>query len=119
MKNGIKHWIFKLKYVVALAIFIGVIGFVGESSLVNRIAQQQEISRLRAEIDEHNRKFEQDKKTLNALKYDESLPQGGDKKVFLDAKDISDYAAEAIATLSSAGLISGDDKGNVSPKAII
>ena len=71
MKNGIKHWIFKLKYVVALAIFIGVIGFVGESSLVNRIAQQQEISRLRAEIDEHNRKFEQDKKTLNALKYDE------------------------------------------------
>lgn len=71
MKNGIKHWIFKLKYVVALAIFIGVIGFVGESSLVNRIAQQQEISRLRAEIDEHNRKFEQDKKTLKALKYDE------------------------------------------------
>lgn len=71
MKNGIKHWIFKLKYVVALAIFIGVIGFVGESSLVNRIAQQQEISRLRAELDEHNRKFEQDKKTLNALKYDE------------------------------------------------
>ena len=71
MKNGIKHWILKLKYVVALAIFIGVIGFVGESSLVNRIAQQQEISRLRAEIDEHNRKFEQDKKTLNALKYDE------------------------------------------------
>ena len=71
MKNGIKHWIFKLKYVVALAIFIGVIGFVGESSLVNRIAQQQEISRLRAEIDEHNRKFEQDKRTLNALKYDE------------------------------------------------
>mgnify|MGYP003505252512 FL=1 len=71
MKNGIKHWIFKLKYVVALAIFIGVIVFVGESSLVNRIAQQQEISRLRAEIDEHNRKFEQDKKTLNALKYDE------------------------------------------------
>lgn len=71
MKNGIKHWIFKLKYVVALAIFIGVIGFVGESSLVNRIAQQQEISRLRAEIDEHNRKFEQDKKALNALKYDE------------------------------------------------
>ena len=71
MKNGIKHWIFKLKYVVALAIFIGVIGFVGESSLVNRIAQQQEISRLRAEIDEHNRKFEQDKKTLNALKYDD------------------------------------------------
>ena len=71
MKNGIKHWIFKLKYVVAFAIFLGVISFVGESSLMNRVGQQQEISRLRAEIDEYNRKFEQDRKMLNALNFDD------------------------------------------------
>lgn len=71
MKNGIKHWIFKLKYVVAFVIFLGVISFVGESSLMNRVGQQQEISRLRAEIDEYNRKFEQDRKMLNALKFDD------------------------------------------------
>ncbi|MBR1667543.1 MAG: septum formation initiator family protein [Bacteroidaceae bacterium] len=70
MKSSIKYWIFKLKYVVALAIFVGVIGFVGETSLVNRIGQQQEISRLKSEIDDYNRKFEQDKKTLEALKHD-------------------------------------------------
>lgn len=71
MKNGIKRWIFKLKYVVAFAIFVGVIGFVGESCLVNRVSQQQEIARLRAEIDEYNRRFEQDRKMLNALKFDD------------------------------------------------
>jgi cell division protein FtsB len=70
MKSSIKHWIFKLKYVLALAVFVGVIGFVGESSIVNRIGQQQEISNLKSEIDEYNRKFEQDKKTLDALKHD-------------------------------------------------
>lgn len=70
MRSSIKYWIFKLKYVVALAIFIGVIGFVGESSIVNRIGQQREISRLKGEIDEYNRRFEKDRKTLDALKHD-------------------------------------------------
>lgn len=70
MKDSVKYWVFKLKYVVALAVFVGAIGFVGESSVVNRIGQQREISRLREEIGEYNRKFEQDKKTLEALKHD-------------------------------------------------
>lgn len=70
MKNSIKYWIFKLKYVVALAVFVGAIGFVGESSIVNRIGQQREIARLKSEIDEYNRKFEQDRQTLEALKHD-------------------------------------------------
>ena len=70
MKRTVKQWIFRLKYLVALAIFVGAIGFVGESSIVNRIAQQQEIARLKGEIDEYNRKFNQDKKTLDALKHD-------------------------------------------------
>ena len=65
-----KYWLFKLKYVVALAIFVGVMGFVGESSIVNRIGQQREISRLKGESDDYNRKFNQDKKTLEALKND-------------------------------------------------
>lgn len=70
MRSNIKYWFFKLKYIVALAVFVGFIGFVGESSIVNRIAQKQEISKLREEIDNYNRKFEQDKKVLNALKHD-------------------------------------------------
>ncbi len=61
MRNSIKQWFFKLKYVIALLVFIVAIGFVGESSVVNRIGQQREISRLKGEIDEYNRKFEKDR----------------------------------------------------------
>ena len=70
MRKSIKQWFFKLKYVIALAVFVVTIGFVGESSLVKRVEQRQEISRLREEIDVYNRKFEDDKKVLNALKHD-------------------------------------------------
>ena len=70
MKSNVKQWFFKLKYVVALLVFAAFIGFVGESSLMNRFAQQREISRLKGEIDEYNRKFAQDKKILDALKRD-------------------------------------------------
>ncbi|MBQ6965029.1 MAG: septum formation initiator family protein [Bacteroidaceae bacterium] len=71
MKHSIKYWIFKLKYLVALAIFIGAVGFVGENCVVKRIGQQQEIAKLKSEIDEYNRKFDKDKQTLNALKHDQ------------------------------------------------
>ena len=70
MNKNVKQWIFKLKYVIALAVFVVAVGFVGESSVVNRIEQQREISRLKAEIDEYNRKFDQDKQTLDALQHD-------------------------------------------------
>ena len=91
MKSSVKYWIFKLKYVVALAIFVGTIGFVGESSIVNRIGQQQEISRLKGEIDDYNRKFEQDKQTLHALKNDpEAIKEVARSRYFMktDNEDI-------------------------------
>lgn len=91
MKSSIKQWIFKLKYVLALAVFVGVIGFVGESSIMNRIGQQQEISNLKSEIDEYNRKFEQDKKTLDALKHDpEAVKEVARSRYFMktDNEDI-------------------------------
>ena len=91
MRSSIKQWFFKLKYVIALAIFVIAIGFVGESSIVNRIGQQQEISRLKGEIDEYNRKFEQDKKTLHALKNDhEAIKEVARSRYFMktDNEDI-------------------------------
>ncbi len=91
MRNGIKSWFFKLKYVIALVVFIIAIGFVGESSIVNRIGQQREISKLKEEIDEYNRKFEQDRKTLEALKHDpEALKEVARSRYFMktDNEDI-------------------------------
>lgn len=70
MKNGIVRWLFKLKYIIALCVFVGAIGFLGEASIVNRISQQQEISKLKGEIADYNRRFEQDKEKLDALKND-------------------------------------------------
>lgn len=91
MRSSIKQWFFKLKYVIALAIFVIAIGFVGESSIVNRIGQQMEIARLKGEIDEYNRKFEQDKKTLNSLKNDpEAIKEVARSRYFMktDNEDI-------------------------------
>ncbi|MCH5175797.1 MAG: septum formation initiator family protein [Prevotellaceae bacterium] len=70
MKRSMFYWIFKLKYVVALAIFFVAIGFIGENSIVNRISQQREISKLKGEISEQDRKFEADRQVLEALKHD-------------------------------------------------
>ena len=91
MRSSIKHWFFKLKYLIALGVFIVAIGFVGESSIVNRIGQQQEISRLKGEIDEYKRKFEQDKMTLHALKNDpEAIREVARSRYFMktDNEDI-------------------------------
>lgn len=70
MKRSMFFWLFKLKYFVALAIFVVAIGFIGESSIVNRISQKGEISRLKGEIGIQERKFESDGRELDALKHD-------------------------------------------------
>lgn len=70
MQQSVKNLLYKLKYLIALALFGFVITFVGESSLINRFAQQQEIAGLKGEIDYYNRKFAKDNKLLNDLKTD-------------------------------------------------
>ena len=95
MRNGIKSWFFKLKYVIALVVFIIAIGFVCESSIVNRIGQQREISKLKEEIDEYNRKFEQDGKTLAALKHDpEAVKEVARSRYFMKTDDEDIFIVE-------------------------
>lgn len=95
MKHNVVHWIFKLKYVVALCVFAGVIGFVGESSIVNRISQQQEISRLKGEIADYNRKFEQDKQKLDGLKYDhEAVKEVARERYYMKTADEDIFIVE-------------------------
>ena len=95
MRTGIKSWFFKLKYVIALVVFIIAIGFVGESSIVNRIGQQREISKLKEEIDEYNRKFEQDGKTLEALKHDpEAVKEVARSRYFMKTDDEDIFIVE-------------------------
>lgn len=91
MKRSIFYWLFKLKYIFALAIFVVAIGFIGESSIVNRISQQREISKLKGEISEQDRRFESDKQALEALKHDhEAVKEVARSKYYMktDGEDI-------------------------------
>ena len=101
MKHSIKYWAFKLKYLVALAIFVVAIGFVGENCLVNRIGQQQEIAKLKGEIDEYNRKFEKDKATLDALKHDpDAMKEVARSRYYMKTDNEDIFIIEEGATLN-------------------
>ena len=67
MSPKLKTFLLKAKYPLALIVFGVFIGFIGESSLVNRCSHKAEISRLEAEIEELETKFEADKETLRRL----------------------------------------------------
>lgn len=67
MSPKLKTFLLKAKYPLALIVFGVFIGFVGESSLINRCSHKAEISRLESEIEELETKFEADKETLRRL----------------------------------------------------
>ncbi len=76
------------KYPITILAFGVFIGFVGDSSLINRYKQQQEITRLQMEIDEYNKEFEKDKKILNRLKTDpEAIKEIAREKYYMKTKD--------------------------------
>lgn len=60
----------KVKYAVALAVFIVSIGFVGDSCIVERIKQKEEIASLKEKIRMQKKRFREDKATLEKLKKD-------------------------------------------------
>ncbi|MBQ0046299.1 MAG: septum formation initiator family protein [Prevotellaceae bacterium] len=88
MKHPVRKVLFKVRYFVALAIFAGVITFVGDSCLINRISQQQDIARLKAEIENYNRKFNSDKQQLEALKNDvDAVKAVARERYYMKAED--------------------------------
>lgn len=70
MKHPVRHYLSKFKYVIALAVFIVSIGFVGEHSITERLKRKQEIATLQSKIAEQERKFEEDNRVLEELKSD-------------------------------------------------
>ena len=96
MRQNFFYWLFKLKYLIALAVFVGAIGFVGENSVVNRIAQQREIARLKGEIGEYSHRFDTDKETLNALKHDvEAVKEVARDRYYMKTDDEDIFIVEA------------------------
>lgn len=54
--------------------------------------------------------------TKRALEVMNKIPEAGEKPVFGDENDISEYAKDAVSLLASVGIIQGDEHGNVMPK---
>ncbi len=76
------------KYPITFLVFAVFFVFVGESSLINRFEQQEEIQRLEAEIEEYNDKFDKDKETLNRLKNDpEAMKEVAREKYYMKTED--------------------------------
>ncbi len=95
MNQSVKRYLFRMKYLVAFAIFAIAITFFGESSLLNRLSQQKEIDQLSTEIEEQKQIFEQDKEMLNSLKNDpEALKKVARERYYMKADDEDIFVIE-------------------------
>lgn len=95
MQQSAKNILYKLKYIVATVIFGVAITFFGETSLINRFAQQQEITHLKGEIDYYNRKFDKDKKLLHSLKTDEdAIKEVARERYYMKTEDEDIFVIE-------------------------
>lgn len=65
-------WIFvsKNKYLITLAVFAVIVGFLDENSIVRRLGFAREISHLNAEIEKYRAEYEQNTERLNELAVD-------------------------------------------------
>lgn len=91
MSPKLKSFLLKAKYPLALIVFGVFVGFVGESSLVNRCSHKAEINRLETEIADLNAKFEEEKETLRRLDQDpEAIKEIAREKYYMktDNEDV-------------------------------
>lgn len=95
MNQSVKRYLFRMKYLVALAIFAIAITFFGESSLINRMSQKEEIDKLESEIEEQEKKFKQDEEMLNSLKNDpEALKRVARERYYMKAENEDIFVIE-------------------------
>ena len=84
VKNFYSKFKYSIKYMVALGIFIAMIGFVGEHCLRERYKRKVEITDLQMKIKEQRQKFNKDNKELERLKKDpEAVRKVAREKYFM------------------------------------
>ncbi len=95
MKHAIRHYFLKFKYPLAILIFAIAVVFVGEGSLINRSKQKKEIQALQAEIDKYQKKFDEDKATLERLKHDpEAIKEVAREKYYMKTENEDIFVIE-------------------------
>lgn len=61
------NYIRRHKYMITVLIFIVVIGFLDENSLIQRVKHRNEISALNSEIEKYRKQYEEDTEKLKEL----------------------------------------------------
>lgn len=61
------NYIRRHKYMITVLIFIVVIGFLDENSLIQRVKYRSEISALNSEIEKYRKQYEEDTEKLKEL----------------------------------------------------
>ena len=61
------NYIRRHKYMITVLIFIVVIGFLDENSLIQRVKHRSEISALNSEIEKYRKQYEEDTEKLLSL----------------------------------------------------
>lgn len=69
MSRLLRFWNFirKHKYLITVTIFVVIIGFLDENSMVRRVANIREINRLQEEIDRYKLDYDENTRKLNEL----------------------------------------------------
>lgn len=69
MRKLAEIWLFvsRHKYLVTSAVFVLIIGFLDENSLVQRVSHHREIHQLKSEIEQYRKQYEEDSKSLKEL----------------------------------------------------
>lgn len=89
------NYIRRRKYWITLLIFIVVIGFLDENSLVQRIKHRNEISTLNSEIEKYRKQYEEDTERLKELTTNpEALEKIAREKYLMKKPDEDIYVFE-------------------------
>ena len=81
------NYIRRHKYMITVLIFIVVIGFLDENSLIQRVKHRSEISALNSEIEKYRKQYEEDTEKLKELT---TNPEALEKICLLYTSDAAD-----------------------------
>ena len=76
----------KHKYLITLALFAVIIGFLDENSVVRRLGYAREESRLRDEIEKYRKEYEENTERLNELAVDSGAIERIAREKYTDEK---------------------------------
>lgn len=89
------NYIRRHKYMITVLIFIVVIGFLDENSLIQRIKHRSEISAMNGEIEKYRKQYEEDTERLKELTTNpEALEKIAREKYLMKRPDEDIYVFE-------------------------